>query len=178
MSEEADRMEPLFTNKCTFSKKLYREAMLNYNRRTRLFSIVVIILLLVYFLAACIIYDIWSDMWFVLGMFILSSTFYIAVPLISANLTYKRNFELYQQEPSSVIEFFEDRMTSTAYPSNAQITTRYDQIKRVISSRQLYLLVIRYHMFHLIDKNGFDKINMLEFERFIREKAPKAKFWL
>jgi len=97
---------------------------------------------------------------------------------LKSDMIYKRTIEVYHEEIIATTSFFDDHIVSIAQPSNAMFTIRYDQIKRVISTKQLYLLVIRFQLYFIINKNGFDKINMVEFEPFLREKAPKAKFQL
>jgi hypothetical protein len=103
---------------------------------------------------------------------------YLVIPLLLANLSYKRSIEIFHEEIVATSEFYGDNFVSTTHPSNATLSVKYDQVKRVISTKQLYLLVIRFQLYYIINKNGFDKINMLEFEKFMREKAPKAKFQL
>jgi len=37
---------------------------------------------------------------------------------------------------------------------------------------------IKQNLLLILDKNRFEGVNMLEFEQFLRQKAPKAKFRL
>lgn len=171
-------MEPLFTNKCTYTKEVFREALFGYNKRKSTVSIVVLSIVILLTIYQIIFYAGTSDISLALFLLGLSVLTYVLFPIIQANLSYKRSIEMHHELIKALTTFYEDHFVSTAQPSNATITVKYDQMKRVIATRQLYLIVIRWQLFYIIDKNGFDKINMLEFEKFLREKAPKAKFRL
>jgi len=171
-------MDPLFSNKCTYTKEVFREALFGYNKRKSTVSIVVLSIVILLTIYQIIFYAGTSDIFLALFLLGLSVLTYVILPIFQANLSYKRTIELHHEPITALTVFFDDHFVSTAQPSNATITVKYDQVKRVISTKQLYLLVIRLQLFYIIDKNGFDKINMLEFEKFLREKAPKAKFQL
>ena len=171
-------MEPLFTNKCTYTKEVYRESLLNYNKRKRTISIIIFCLLILIIVMQIILYSSTFEISLALLVIVPSIIAYLVIPLILAGLSYKRSVEIYHEEIVATSEFYDDHFVSTLHPSNATMTVQYDQLKRLVSTKQLYLLGIRYHVFYIINKNGFDKINMLEFEKFLREKAPKAKFQL
>ncbi len=171
-------MEPLFTNKCIYTKDVFRESQLNYNKRQKAISIVINCLLVLIMIIETVIHPDTEIIFLALFLTVMSVLFYFVVPVLAAGLSYKRSLELYHEELVSTSEFFDDHFVSTSRPSNAVITIRYDQFKRIVATKQLYLLIVRFHLFYAIDKNGFDKINMLEFEKFLRDKAPKAKFHL
>ena len=171
-------MEPLFINKCTYTKEAILEAYLGYGKRER--RVQTLILLICDFLAITIsfIHFEFQIMMLLLILNILFFFFVFALPRIIAHRSYKVNLEVLKEPIVGTTEYYDDKFLSIAYPTKAEINIQYAQLKRVISSKNLYLLVIRFQLFFIIDKNGFDKINMVEFERFIKEKAVNAKVML
>ena len=171
-------MEPLFTNKCTYTKEAILEAYLSYNKRER--RIQTPLMLICDFLAITMsfIHFELKLMMFLLIINILFFFFVFAVPRLVAHRSYKVNLEVLKEPIVGTTAYYDDNFVSIAYPTKAEINVQYNQLKRIISSKNLYLLVIRFQLFFIIDKNGFDKINMVEFERFIKEKAVNAKVML
>ena len=173
-------MEPLFTNKCIYTKKAYLEGLFGFLRKRRIIMSVFFIVLIVA-LSFQIIEGYSIDTYEVIlaiscTLLILYS--HVLQPIIHANYSNKRNIELFKQAPVLSYDFFDAHFVSYANPSNSTLTFQYNQIRRIISTKQYYLLIIRYNLYNIVDKNGFDKINMVEFERFIKEKAVKAKVML
>jgi len=176
--DKGDYMEPLFANKCIYTKDVFRESLFGYNKRKKALTFIILAFLIIVILIQLLLYSVSSEIYLALFTIVLSALVFIVLPIIQANLSYKRSIELHQEPITALTTFYDDHFVSTAQPSNATITVKYDQVKRVIATKQLYLLVIRLQLFYIIDKNGFEKINMVEFEKFIKENAPKAKFHL
>jgi len=171
-------MEPLFTNKCTYTKDVILEAYLSYNKRERRIQTPMILICDFFAITMSFIHFEFQLMMLLLVLNVLFFFFVFAIPRIIAHRSYKVNLEVLKERIIGTTEYYDDNFVSIAYPTNAVINIQYGQLKRIISSNNLYLLVIRFQLFFIIDKNGFDKIKMLEFEKFLREKAPKAKFRL
>ena len=171
-------MEPLFTNKCTYTKSTLQEAMLNYQKRQRTFVIIFMIALAVISLLQLILSGEMPNLIFLLLLVLMFVSAFVLIPYFSANLSYKRNNEIFHEEVVNTITFFDDHFISLAMPSNATTDIQYSQLKRVVETKQHYLLVVSQNLFYIIDKSGFDRINSLEFVKVLREKAPKAKFQL
>ncbi len=169
-------MEPLFTNTCLLTKEVYKEAYLAITRSRR---ILVVILSAVIFVSS-LFEAYWTDdvlFYFFAGFFVLFAVYYfVFFPRRAANITSKRSQEIYHEEICSTIRFYDDSMITKSTPSNAEATLRYDQIVQVRASRQLYIITIKQKLLVILDKSKFDQINMIEFEHFLRQKAPKAKF--
>lgn len=168
-------MEPLFTNKCSYTKEVILEAYLSYNKRER--RILTPIILICDFLGVAMSF-IHFEFPLMMLLFILNILFFFfvfAIPRIIAHRIYKVHLEVLKEPIVGTTDYYDDKFVSIAYPTKAELNIQYSQLKRIISSNNLYLLVIRFQLFFIVDKNGFDKINMVEFEKFIEEKAPKAK---
>ena len=161
-------MEPLFTNTCLLTKEVYKEAYLAITRSRR---ILVVILSAVIFVSS-LFEAYWTDD----VLFYFFAGFFVLFPRRAANITSKRSQEIYHEEICSTIRFYDDSMITKSTPSNAEATLRYDQIVQVRASRQLYIITIKQKLLVILDKSKFDQINMIEFEHFLRQKAPKAKF--
>ncbi len=174
--EEERLIEPLFANKCTYTKDVYRDAYLNFNKPKRTVFLIITSFFMLITLLETILNAATFEMNFAFFLLFIGLIVFLFLPLYNANLSYKRSLEIYHEEIVVLAKFFEDRFVTVARPSNATFTIQYTQLKRVIATKRLYLLVVHLRLFYIIDKNGFDKINMLEFEQFMHQKAPKAKF--
>lgn len=174
--EEGNRTEPLFTNKCTYTKEVYRDSYLNFNKPKRTLFVIITSFFMLITLLELMLNAATFEINFAFFLLFIGLIVFLFVPLYNSNLSYKRSLEIYHEEIVVSLSFFEDRFVTIAHPSNATFTIQYSQLKRVIATKKLYLLVVHLRLFYIIDKNGFDKINMLEFEQFLHQKAPKAKF--
>ena len=169
-------MEPLFTNKCTYTKSTLRESLMNYQKRQRTLIVILIGAVAVISLIQLVLTGEVPTLTLLLFLIVMYLFAFVFVPIISSNLAYKRNNEIFHEEVVNTFSFFEDHFVSLTTPSNATIDIQYSQLKRVVETKQYYLLVMSQNLFYIIDKNGFDRVNTFEFTKFLREKAPKAKF--
>ena len=171
-------MEPLFTNSCLLTKEVYKEAYLAITRTRRILVVILSAIILV----SSIFEIYWTDdvlFYFFAGFFVLFAVYYfVFFPRRAVNITYQRNQEVYHEETSSTVKFYEDRIETKSSPSNAEATLRYDQIVRIKATRQLYIFTIRQKMLIILDKGKFENINLIEFEHFMKEIAVKAKVML
>ena len=171
-------MEPLFTNKSTYTKNALRESLLNYQKRQR--TIIVILICAVAFISLLqlLLSGEVPTITLLLFLILMYLFAFVFVPIYSANLSYERNFEVFHEEVANTFTFFDDHFVSLTTPSNATIDIHYNQLQRIVETKQYFLLVVSQNLFYIIDKSGFDRVNTLEFIKVLREKAPKAKFQL
>ena len=171
-------MEPLFTNSCLLTKEVYQEAFSSIRKFKKLIFAILLFCLTVFLIFEAIRLEDWT---FYLYAFVFVSypiyALFIA-PLINAKMIYNRGFEINHEPTSHVTLFFDDHILLKSTPSKAEASLQYEQLIRVEASRQLYILTIKKNMLLILDKSKFDKINLIEFELFLHQKAPKAKFLL
>lgn len=169
-------MKPIFSNHCVCTKEAFREVLIHYQlKQVKAQNIIILVSVLVFLYISLSNESSTVAFYFVLlGGF--SLFFTAAHPIITADKTYNRNLELFQSELESEYDFYEDHFVSTTWPSNTVITVYYDQLKQIISTKNYFLLVIGQQMINFVDKESFANITIPEFETFLREKAPNAKF--
>lgn len=170
-------MEPLFINHCAHNKKNLAEMVKHARRGVRVIvNICAVFLLIIALIEYFVIYDFSTAFFsFFLGLF-----FFVYVqllPRIAARMTLKRYKVLFQAEVISELQFFEDHVLMQSEQSKEHIEIQYAQIKRVIRTKNLYLLQLGAQLILLADKTGFaNGASCQEFEGFIRQKAARAKF--
>ena len=74
--------------------------------------------------------------------------------------------------------FYDDCIVSTNSADNSEVKIDYGKIIKVMQSKNLYLLVMKQKLVIMVNKNGFEKGNCEDFEKFIRTKAVNAKIKL
>lgn len=174
--DEDNRSESLFTNKCIYTKEVYREVMLNYNKLLRTIVLVLVGLLLLLALPAIFYSRNNAVIKLVCSTVALAVLFFYLLPVLTAFYMYKRDRHLHHETICEYITFFNDYFLETAYPSKAETRINYSQIKRVVETKRFFLIAIKYQVFFIIDKDNFQGINPIDFKKFIKEKVPKAKF--
>lgn len=110
-------MEPLFINKCTYTKEAILEAYLGYGKRER--RVQTLILLICDFLAITIsfIHFEFQIMMLLLILNILFFFFVFALPRIIAHRSYKVNLEVLKEPIVGTTEYYDDKFLSIAYPT-------------------------------------------------------------
>lgn len=98
------------------------------------------------------------------------------MPKKSAKAVYERNQEQYHSEPQTNIFFYENEMRGRNQQSGTEIQVPYDQVTKVMETRNLFLICIPDKRMVLADKKGFQKGDSREFAAFLREKCSSAKF--
>lgn len=169
-------MEPIFVNRCTFNKKNLTEMIKHTRGGLRaLVYVCGAVLLLVALVEYFILYDFSMAFFsFFLGLFF---TVYMALlPRLSARITLKRYQVLYHTEVISELRFFEDTIATYSEQTRAETSINYTQIKRVIRTKNLYLLQLGAQLVLLVDKVGFERGDCDGFEQFIKGKATSARF--
>ena len=169
-------MDPKFVNRCTFNKSNLLE-MVKFNRRW--LRILVYVCSAIILLSAAFEFILADDvtqgsLWLALGLFFLVYT--LLLPRISAKTMLKRYDTLYHAQIVSELQFFEDRIATSSEQTHAQTTILYPQIKRVIRTKNLYLLQLSAQLVLLVDRAGFVSGSGEAFEPFIRQKATSARF--
>ena len=170
-------MEPVFINHCTLNKKNLAEMAKHTRRGARVIvNICSVLLLLVALTEYFVIYD-FSTAFFALFLGVFFFAYVQLLPRISARMTLKRYQVLYHAEVVSELQFFEDHVLMQSEQSKEHIELQYAQIKKVIRTKNLYLLQLGAQLILLADKTGFsDGASCSAFEGFIRQKASRSKF--
>jgi len=162
-------MEPLFTNKCTYTKPNLIEASKGTSKsklRTILFVCIGFILIFCGLLTAKYIYC------------LIGASFSILYPLLllwavprSATNRYQQLQQLYHGEVETVISFYEDRLAVHYIQGGSDITIAYPQIAKVYETKNLFFLMLSTRIGFILEKQGFEETTADEFGRFIRAHA-------
>ena len=170
-------MEPVFVNFCSLNKKNLADMAKHTRRGARVIvNICAVLLLIVALLEYFVIYD-FSMAFFSLFLGAFFFAYVQLLPRISARMTLKRYQVLYHAEVVSELQFFDDHILMQSEQSKEQIDIQYAQMKRVIRTKNLYLLQLGAQLVLLADKAGFQNgASCSAFEAFLREKAIRARF--
>ena len=171
-------MEPLFQNKCKYSKTILLE-MLKKTRKK--LHIIICICILVYCFGAAIYCIYLNSIWGSGISFLLTAFFillYLYLPYYNVNKMIRRYYELYHAEVETATYFFGDYILGINKQTNGETKTDDKQIIKIVKTKNLYLMLMKEQLVILVDKNGFVKGNKDEFEEFIKEKAVYAKIRL
>ena len=170
-------MEPMFINHCAHNKKNLAEMARHTRRGARVIVITCsIILLLIALFEYFVIYDL-STAFFSLFLGAFFFVYVQLLPRISARMTLKRYQVLYHAEVVSELQFFEDHILMQSEQSKEHTELQYEQIKKVIRTKNLYLLQLSAQLVLLADKAGFaNGASCQAFEAFLRQKAIRARF--
>ena len=170
-------MEPVFINHCPLNKRNLAEMSKHTRRGARVIVYICsVLLLLVALTEYFVIYD-FSTAFFALFLGVFFFAYVQLLPRISARMTLKRYQVLYHAEVVSELQFFDDHILMQSEQSKEHIELQYEQIKRVIRTKTLYLLQLDAHLVLLADKAGFQNgASCITFEAFLRQKAIRARF--
>ena len=165
-------MEPVFENRCIFTKQMIKESVIAPIRWIVPFRIVMTVLACVlslgYLVMAVSGMEIEKST-YVVGFFLMLSMLFAWIfPSISANAILRKGQKANPDgRPESIVWFGDWIETNDA--GNARIKFEYSQIHKVYSLKSRYVLVIKNQML-ILDRNGFCKGTFEEFKQFLREK--------
>lgn len=172
-------MEPIFINKLKHSKDIYIETNKAFSKISRF--IISFFLLAAYLSLALIFYFWYYETITAIILAIIGIAFSIyptARIYVFAKKREKQMIELYDTVPEAETLFFDDHIFSVGITSKEELNIKYDKIKKVKQSKNLYLLELGKKLVIMVDKNRFEKGNCEEFKKFIAEKAVNAKIKL
>ncbi len=162
-------MEPLFTNKSTFTK----QNIIEVNRVTssrKLWTILFICIGLLIFLSGLLSrnYE-----FCLLGIFIgiLYPLFSLWAVRYSAANKYQQFQQLYHSEIEIVNSFYEDHLDVHNVQDGADATVAYQQVAKVYETKNLFFLMLSTRIGFMLEKQGFEGTTADEFGQFIRARA-------
>ena len=168
-------MEALLVNNCAFSKEHLTDMVKTTRKASR---IVIAVCVVVFLLLAAVNYFLLYDVFMAIMMLFCAlffGVFEALVPGISVKKILKRYDELYHTEVVSELHFGEDSIFSTSPQTKSESTILYPQIKRVLRSKNLYIIRLGAQLVLLVDKYGFTKGGCADFELLMKQKATNAK---
>jgi len=168
-------MEEILVNVCPFNKETLTEMVKATRKLSRIvIAVCVVILIVLSAISAFALND-----YLLAALTLFGAAFFGAfealVPRISVKKTLKRYNELHHTEIDSELHFLEDSIFSTCPQTKAESTILYTQIKKVLRTKNLYIIRLGAQLALLVDKNGFSKGGCADFEVLMRQKAAKAK---
>jgi hypothetical protein len=168
-------MEPVLINICPFNKETLTEMMKATRKSSRIvIPVCVVILALVSLVYVFYLGDLpMAALTLFLAAFF--GVFEAVIPRIAVKKTLKRYNELHHAEIDSELHFFEDSIFSTSPQTKAESTILYPQIKKVLRSKNLYIIRLGAQLVLLVKKDGFTKGGCADFELLMRQKATNAK---
>jgi hypothetical protein len=168
-------MEPVLINICPFNKETLTEMVKTTRKASR---IVITVCVVIFLLLAAVNYFLLYDVFMAIMMLFCAAFFGVfeaLVPGISVKKILKRYDELHHTEIDSELHFLEDSIFSTSPQTKSESTILYPQIKKVLRSKNLYIIRIGAQLVLLVKKDGFTKGGCADFEVLMRQKATKAK---
>ena len=162
-------MEPLFTNKCKYTKS----NLIEVSRSTMARKVPTLFFITIGFTVfrTGLITSSYASC--VLGFFL--CVFYplysLWVVRYSATKKYLQLQQLYHGEAESVTSFYEDCFTVHQLQDGSNLTINYSQIAKVFESKKIFFLMLSTHIGFMLEKQGFVGTTVGEFGRFIRVRA-------
>lgn len=168
-------MEEILVNVCPFNKETLTELVKATRKPSRIvIAVCVVVLIALSAVNYFLLYDVFAAV-MTLFFAVFFGVFEALVPRISVKKTLKRYDELYHAEVVSELHFTEDSIFSTSPQTKAESTLLYTQIKKVLRTKNLYIIRLGAQLALLVDKYGFTQGGCADFELLMRQKATKAK---
>lgn len=162
-------MEPLFTNKCLYTKQNLIEIG-NKTSSRKLLTISFISLGLLIFICGMIIGS--------YALCLLGALCCLIYPLYSlwavrylVRIRYQQSHQLYNSDVESVSSFYEDHFVAHSMQDNATFTIAYPQVAKVFETKNLFFLMLSTRIGFMLEKQGFEGTTAEEFGQFIRARA-------
>lgn len=172
-------MDALFINKFKHTKESYIEMNMKYSQFTRIFF--GILLFSALFSLSLFGYFVLYDLVYTVAFAILAVGFGI-YPTVRIHLLARKRekvlLEMYGVVPENVIMFYDENVMATSLTNKAEMTLEYTKIKKIIQSKNMYILILSKSVVLMVNKDSFEKGTCKEFEKFITEKAVNAKIKL
>ena len=171
-------MEYYFDNSCLLDQKTLAElARRTVNVWLRVACYLLAVLMLA--LAAAEItlshFNFTSGLYIGLSLMILMAAY--CSPIWAANRGAKRNFTLYRRAPELRTSFGEEKFHIHNMQSGAEHDLDYSMVRRVVETKNLYILLLEGRMAVLAAKDGFLTGTEEDFRKFILSKCgDKAHF--
>ncbi len=164
-------MEPKFINQCEHTLTFTREMMFASLGKVRIAIYVIGILF-------C---GITSGLLFAAGsvqagisLALCTALLFVVIfvrPLLAAKQTVERNKLLSDKPVVSVLEFYDDHLMIKTDDRDKRFD--YANIKKLKTTKHLYLLALPQRLYFLVDRNGFTKGQSEDFPVFMKEKLKK-----
>ncbi len=162
-------MEPLFTNKCAYTKQNLIEVGRTTSSR-KLPAIICICIGLLFFLYGLLTVNPIYCLLGCLFCMIYPLLIFWAVRYSAAN-RYQQLRQLYHGEAQSVTSFYEDRLVVRYMQGGSDVTVAYPQIAKVFETKNIFFLMLSTRIGFLLEKQGFEGTTADEFGQFIRVRA-------
>ncbi|MEL7609445.1 MAG: YcxB family protein [Bacillota bacterium] len=162
-------MEPLFTNKCTYTKPNLIEVgrgTSSHKAKTILFIGIGFIFIVFGLLTTNYIYCLLGTL-----LCIIYPLFLIWAVRYSATNRYQQLQQLYHGEAESVTSFYEDRLVVRYIHGGSDVTVAYPQVAKVYETKNLFFLMLSTRIGFMLEKQGFEGTTADEFGEFIRARA-------
>lgn len=170
--DNIESREPLFVNQCTYTKAV----LLEFRRRTRpvwlrglmaFLEILFALFAVIFFFTGRENYPAAAEM-LLLSLILWSVS--DGIPRLRISRSVKQTQSVYHTLSRVTVSFYEDGFASFNETSGAKASMRYADIIRLMQSKGFYFLKMEHQMYHILDKDGFQKGTAVEFERFMKEK--------
>jgi hypothetical protein len=162
-------MEPLFTNKSTFTKQNIIEVSQGTSSRKLWTLLFIWIGLLIFLIGLMTSKYAFCLLGILIG--ILYPTFSRWAVRHSATNRYQQLQQLHHAEIETANSFYEDHFDVHSVQDGADNTVAYSQIAKVYETKNLFFLMLSSRIGFMFEKQGFEGTTADEFGQFIRERA-------
>ena len=165
-------MEPLFTNTCTYDQK--NQLQMSGRASFRRWLLLVYAVIALALIPLGIVFE--DSYTCLLGiLFVVLDIFLLFKSRLIIRGRIRQLEQLYSRAPEMYIEFFDDHMASRNQQDGGTVTTAYTQLKKVLQTKDLYILMLPRRLCFLVDKHRFSGTTEEEFVKFICARACNAK---
>lgn len=171
-------MNTYFENNCTYTYRYY----LQLKRKTmdKGFMTTGYVFLAVAVCAGAFgLYKGWTPLWatmIALIAFLLYRLF--VTPMRLAAFAARKNRELHGKDVETVNSFYEDHVLAVNKLTKNKTNIKYEQVKQLLTTKDLYIIGMEQGLVLLIDKHGFTKGTEADFVTFMKEKCTGAEVQL
>lgn len=168
-------MTTIFENKCTYTYEFY----LQLKRKTMEKSFVntcYAAMLIVIALGILTIAKGWYTFTIVAVAALLFVLYrLIGTPIRLAAFAARKNREIHGKDVETVNNFYEDHVLAINALTMNKTNIPYEEVKRLLQTKDLFIIGMDKGLVLLLDKNGFEKGSKEEFVNFMKEKCVHAE---
>ncbi|MEY8295704.1 MAG: YcxB family protein [Emergencia timonensis] len=99
----------------------------------------------------------------------------IGTPIRLASFAAKKNRQVHGRDIETINHFYEDHLLAVNTLSQGKTNIKYEEVKTLMQSKNLFIIGMDKGLVLLIDKDGFLKGTVEEFLIFMKEKCVNAE---
>ncbi|MEE0514614.1 MAG: YcxB family protein [Emergencia sp.] len=168
-------MKLIFENHCTYTYEYYLQLKRKTMDRGAQNTGYVFLVIFAVLFAVCMIKG-----WYAFSLAPLVAVAFLIyrlflMPVILARFSARKNREVHGKDVETVNRFYEDHVLAVNTLSKTKTSIEYEQVRQLLTTKDLYIIGMDKGLVLLIDRNGFTLGTAEDFETFIKEKCVNAE---